>query len=165
MDPAGQARPVERLMTIGVTTHDAPDEALRKRMLVLSAIVISGLSVVWVVTYWLLGLYVAALIPFTYQVVSIANLAVFARTKRYRVFRATELGLSLVLPFALQLSLGGFYTSSAVILWSFTAPLGALLFAGRRSAMRWFIAFVVVIVAARCSTRSSRIEATRSLNG
>ena len=71
----------------------------------------------------------------------------FARTKRYRLFRTSELGLSLILPFALQVSLGGFLTSSAVVLWSFTAPLGALLFSGRRSAIRWFAAFVVVIVA------------------
>jgi guanylate cyclase len=34
------------------------------------------------------------------------------------------------------------------VLWSFTAPLGALLFSGRRSAFRWFAAFVVVIVVA-----------------
>jgi adenylate cyclase len=80
-------------------------------------------------------------------VVSVINLAVFARTKRYRLFRTSELGLSLVLPFALQLSLGGFLTSSAVVLWSFTARLGALLFSGRRSAIRWFAAFIVMIVA------------------
>jgi adenylate cyclase len=146
--PTGRTTVLARLMAVGAIPDDTHDEALRKRVLVLSASVISALSVVWVVTYAWLGLYVSALIPFSYQVVSIVNLAVFARTKRYRLFRATALALSLLLPFALQLSLGGFYTSSAVILWSFTAPLGALLFVGRRSAVRWFIAFVVVIVAA-----------------
>jgi adenylate cyclase len=70
---------------------------------------------------------------------------VFAKTKRYRFFRASELGLSLLLPFVLQLSLGGFVPSSGVVLWSFTAPLGALLFSGRRAAIRWFIAFLALI--------------------
>jgi adenylate cyclase len=143
-----RATVLARLMAVGSIPEDTQDEALRKQVLVLSASVISGLSVVWVVTYALLGLYLPALIPFSYQVVSVCNLAVFSRTKRYRLFRATQLVLSLLLPFTLQLSLGGFYTSSAVILWSFTAPLGALLVVGRRSAVRWFVAFVVVIVAA-----------------
>jgi len=124
---------------------DSREEALRKEVLVLAAVVITTLAVVWVATYWALGLYLSAAIPFAYQVVSISNLALLARTKRYRFFRACELTLSLVLPFVLQLSLGGFVASSGVVLWSFTAPLGALLFAGREAAGRWFVAFLGVI--------------------
>ena len=45
----------------------------------------------------------------------------------------------------MQFTLGGFVASSGVVLWSFTAPLGALLFSGRRAAARWFWAFVVVM--------------------
>ena len=85
----------------------------------------------WVGTYWALGLYTSAAIPFAYQAVCVANLAVFAKTKRYRVFRTSQLALGLVLPFLLQLSLGGFLASSGIVLWSFTAPLGALLFSSR----------------------------------
>jgi adenylate cyclase len=127
-----------------VLPSDTRDEALRKETLVLSASLITALATVWVVTYSILGLYVAAAIPFTYQVASIINLVFFAKTKRYRVFRACELGLSLLLPFVLQLSLGGFVPSSGIVLWSFTAPLGALLFSGRREAIRWFGAFLVL---------------------
>jgi adenylate cyclase len=136
-----------RLARIGVLPTDDDDEALRKETLVLAASLITVLAVAWVVTYWTLGLYLAAAIPLAYQVTSIVNLLVFARTKRYRVFRACELGLSLVLPFLLQLSLGGFVPSSGVVLWSFTAPLGALLFAGRREAIRWGVAFLALVAA------------------
>ncbi|MDP9343916.1 MAG: adenylate/guanylate cyclase domain-containing protein [Actinomycetota bacterium] len=124
---------------------DSREEALRKETLVLSAAVITALAVVWVGTYWALGLYLSAIIPFAYQVVSVVNLVVLARTKRYRFFRASELALSLMLPFLLQLSLGGFVASSGVVLWSFTAPLGALLFSGRKEAARWFAAFLAVV--------------------
>src|SRR6266542_1800216 len=113
--------------------------------LVLAALVITSLAVAWVVAYSLLGLYLSAAIPLAYQIVSIINLILFAKTRRYKVFRACELGLSLVLPFALQLSLGGFVPSRGVILWSFTAPLGALLFSSRRAAVRWFVAFLVLV--------------------
>jgi class 3 adenylate cyclase len=135
-----------RLAKIGSMPGDSPDEALRKETLVLSASVITALAFAWVVTYWLLGLHLPAVIPFTYQVISIVNLVVFARTKRYRFFRACALGLSLLLPFFLQLSLGGFVPSSGVVLWSFTAPVGALLFAGRKQASRWFGGFVAVLM-------------------
>src|SRR5438034_8225744 len=113
---------VGRLARIGASSEDSREEALRKETLVLSSSVITGLAVVWVVSYSVLGLYLAAVIPFVYQVSSVVNLILFARTKRYRFFRASELGLSLALPFALQLSLGGFVPSSGVVLWSFTAP-------------------------------------------
>jgi adenylate cyclase len=139
---------VERLARIGNLPGDSPDEALKKETLVLAASTITALSVVWVVTYRWFGLYVAAAIPFAYQVVSIVNLAFFAKTKRYRFFRRSELSLSLALPFFLQLSLGGFMASSGVVLWSFTAPLGALLFADRREATGWFAAFIAVVAAA-----------------
>jgi len=112
---------------------------------VLFASCITLLSFIWVGTYWALGLYVSAAIPFAYQAVSAANLAVFAKTKRYRFFRTCQLALGLVLPFVLQLSLGGFLPSSGVVLWSFTAPLGALLFSSRTDATRWFAAFLGVI--------------------
>ena len=107
---------LKRLARIGVLPTDARDEALRKETLVLAAAVITGLSVVWVGTYWALGLYLSAAIPFVYQIVSVVNLWLFARTKRYRFFRACELALSLILPLAVQLTLGGFVASSGVVL-------------------------------------------------
>jgi adenylate cyclase len=133
------------LARIGASPEDGREEALRKETLVLAAVLITALAVAWVVAYAALGLYVSAAIPLAYQIVSVINLVVFAKTRRYRFFRACELGLSLLLPFALQLSLGGFLPSSGVVLWSFTAPLGALLFSGRREAARWFVAFLILV--------------------
>jgi class 3 adenylate cyclase len=99
------------------------------------------LAFVWVGTYWLLGLWLSAAIPFAYQLASATSIYTFARTRRYRLFRASQLWMSLLLPFALQWSLGGFANSSAVSLWAFTCPVGALLFVGARQAVPWFIGF------------------------
>ena len=136
---------IDRFARIGVLPTDTRDESLRKETLVLAATFITLLSFVWVITYSALGLYASAAIPFAYQIVSVANLILLAKTKRYRFFRACSLGLSLFLPFVLQLSLGGFIASSGVVLWSFTSPLGALLFSGRHAAARWFAGFVAII--------------------
>jgi class 3 adenylate cyclase len=88
---------------------------------------------------------VAAAIPFAYQVASAVSIYTFARTRRYRLFRSSQLWMSLLLPFALQWSLGGFATSSAVALWAVTCPLGALLFVGARQSVPWFGAFVGLV--------------------
>jgi len=104
------------------------------------------LAAVWVVTYWILGHGVAAAIPAAYEVVSLAALAWFLKTKRYRFFRTSQLSLMLLLPFLLQWSLGGFVSSSAVMVWAFVAPMGALAFAGTRQAVPWFAAFALLTV-------------------
>src|SRR5690606_8881130 len=53
-----------------------------------------------------------------------------------------------LLPAALQLALGGFVASSAVIIWSFAAPLGALMVGPTETAWRWFVAFAGLLVVA-----------------
>ena len=104
------------LTRIGADPADPPDIALQKRALVLASIGEGTMSTIWVVSYWAMGLPLSAAIPFFYQLITAANLIAFARTKQYRVFRGCEHTLGLLLPFALQLSLGGFLPSSGVIL-------------------------------------------------
>jgi len=118
---------------------------VRKEVLTLSSSLMASLAFVWVGTYAALGLWLPAAIPFGYQLASAASIYAFARTSRFRLFRGSQLCMSLMLPFALQWSLGGFENSSAVSLWAFTSPLGALLFAGARQAFPWFIAFVALL--------------------
>ena len=107
----------------------------------------TALSTVWVTLYFVKGLTPSALIPLAYQVISLTSVLLFLRTKRFRLFRTSQLFMTLLLPAALQWSLGGFVPSSGVILWSFTAPLGALLFAGTKEAVPWFVAFVAITLA------------------
>ena len=137
---------VRRLATIGVAPSDSEEARVRKTTLTLSALLMTALAVIWVGTYAALGLWLSAAIPFAYQLVSVASIAWFARTKRYRVFRASQLGLMLVLPFLLQWTLGGFAPSSGVALWALTAPLGALVFTDAHRALPWFGAFAGLVV-------------------
>jgi adenylate cyclase len=136
---------LRRLADLGVLPSDSEEVRLRKSVLMLSSALMATLSFAWVGTYAVLGLWVSAAIPFAYQVASAASVYTFARTRRYRLFRASQLWMSLLLPFALQWSLGGFANSSAVALWGFTCPIGALLFVGARQAVPWFIAFGALV--------------------
>ena len=133
------------LARVGVLPSDPDELRVRKEVLTLSSALMGGLACVWVATYAALGLWLSAAIPFAYMVATFTGIYAFARTRRYRLFRRTQLWMSLLLPFALQWSLGGFENSSAVALWAFMSPLGALLFVGGRPAVPWFVAFACLV--------------------
>jgi adenylate cyclase len=132
-------------VNIGALPSDSPELRARKSVLVLSATLMAILSFAWVGTYAVLGEWVQAAIPFAYQLASAASIYAFARTRRYVLFRESQLVMSLLLPFVLQWSLGGFQNSSAVCLWAITSPMGALLFVGARQAVPWFVAFAGLV--------------------
>jgi len=144
--PGWRGRIVRLTTAIASLPSDSQDERLRKSTLVLTSILITVFSCIWVAIYAALGFWLAALIPLCYQVASLAGLARFARTKRYSVYRATQITLMLLLPFLLQWSLGGFVESGSVALWAFFAPLAALVFYGPREAIPWFCAFLALVV-------------------
>ncbi|MGZ8514422.1 MAG: adenylate/guanylate cyclase domain-containing protein [Candidatus Limnocylindrales bacterium] len=139
-------RLVERLASAGVAASDSEEIRVQKVTLTLAAVTVTLLAVIWVATYLALGLPEPAAIPFTYQLVSIASLAAFARTKDYRFFRFSQLLLIVLLPFLLQWSLGGYVASSAVSLWALEGAFGALFFYNARQAIPWFALFVALTV-------------------
>ncbi len=139
-------RPLLRpLAEVGALPSDSEELRLRKAVLVMSSTLMTCLAFIWVGTFAALGLWVSAAIPFAYQLTSALGLYRFARTRRYLLFRLSQLWTCLLLPFALQWSLGGFRNSSAVCLWAFASPLGALLFVGTRQAIPWMAAFAVLV--------------------
>lgn len=140
-------RLVERLAFLGVAAGDSDEVRVQKVTLTLAAVTVTVLAVIWVATYLALGLPISAAIPFTYQVVAIASLAVFARTKDYRLFRFSQIVIIFLLPFLLQWSLGGYAASSAVSLWALVGALGSLFFYSAREAIPWFGLFLALTVA------------------
>jgi len=100
----------------------------------------------WGLIYFAYGQTFASLIPLCYAIISLLSLIVFAVTHRYRFFRFSQLFLVLLLPFLLMMAMGGFISSSAVILWSFISPMGALLFDEPRHAPFWFGGFLFLVI-------------------
>lgn len=140
-----RARPVRwvsRLAALGVRPDATDEERLNISTLTLAATLMASMAVVWVATYWSLGLWRSGGIPFGYQLATAVGLVVLGRTKQFRPFCQIQLVMILVLPLLLQASVGGFRRSGAVALWAFMAPLGALLFQGVRRAAAWFVVFV-----------------------
>jgi adenylate cyclase len=139
-------RRLEPLLAIGADPADSSDERFRKRLLVGVALVILPAGFVWGCLYFAVGEPVVALTPWGYVVGSIVSLAIFARTRNFAFLRTAQLLLILIAPALGVVALGSLDESSAVIVWSFLAPLGAVAFDRPSRAWPWFAAFVVTIV-------------------
>jgi adenylate cyclase len=137
---------ISRISRIGADPRDSDTVRLQKGLLVSGAFMFLAAGAVWGGIYMAFGEWLAGSIPLSYALVSLSSVLLFAWTKRYQLFRSSQLTLILLLPFLLMVALGGFINSSAVILWSLISPLGALLFDEPRRAPRWFIAFLGMVV-------------------
>ena len=126
----------------------AEREQLYQDLLITSSTIMALLSLLWGLVYLYTGAVVAGAIPILYAALSFISIGYYALTGRYHLFRFTQLLVTLLFPVALMLVLGGFINSSGVILWSLTSPVGAMLFAGRRQASGWFLAFIVLVIVA-----------------
>ena len=123
-----------RLLTIGADAEDDEDTRLRKVLLLVAALTVGPLSVLWGLLYWLTGAPVLALIPWAYTVISLLGLFVFAATRRYAWFAASQFTPFMTLPFLLMWLLGGPVGGSGVAVWAGLSPVVALLLGHRRLA-------------------------------
>ena len=130
------------------TEGDDHDACRRKVLCTVAVSALAPAGVAWAALYFAFGERWAAVIPLASAPVTVLNVAVFLRTRRFDAFRNFQQALILLLPFALQLALGGFVAGSAVIVWSFISIVLALLFGPPKTAVWWFVAYVVLVVAA-----------------
>ena len=133
------------LGAIGADPSDDEDLRLRKSLLVLIVVLIWPISLVWATLFVLLGSW-TGLLALTYFVVSVASIVLFARTRNTSAFLAIQLVDILISPTISMIPLGGFLGSGAVGLWGLLAPLGALVFRGVRSGVRWYVAFAAAFL-------------------
>lgn len=131
---------------LGADASDSDDLRRNKRYLVaLAMLVFVPVGAIWGLIYFAFSEPVAGTIPLGYSFFSALSVVAFAATRSFKVFRALQLLLILLLPFLLQIALGGFVSGSAVVLWSLLCPFGALVFHDGRNATRWFALFVVLV--------------------
>ena len=133
---------IVRIGDVGSDPSDSEEVSLQKTLLIYFAGSMALMALLWGLLYFYFGETLAGSIPFSYALISLLSLIIFSRTKSFTFFLVSQLVFSLFLPFFLMITLGGFAASGAVVMWSLTSPLGALVLKGRVEAMRWFIAFL-----------------------
>jgi adenylate cyclase len=137
---------VARLASIGADPRDDPETRQSKALLVLISLVILPISLVWGGLYLALGS-IVGVVPLVYAAVLLGAIVVFARTRDANFLLRVNLADICLAPTLSMIPLGGFLASSAVGFWGVLAPLGALVFSGVRSAIRWYVAYVVTFLA------------------
>jgi guanylate cyclase len=136
---------LDRATRIGADPRDDDELRFRKSLLVLVCLLILPIALAWGAIYLALGAQ-AGLIAWLYFLVSAAAIAIFSHTRDTQWLLRVELLALLLAPTISMAFVGGFVASGAVGLWGILAPLGALVFNGARSGVRWFIAFVAVFL-------------------
>src|SRR5688500_9640148 len=136
---------IGRLASIGADPRDDAEARQSKALLVLISLVILPIALVWGGLYLALG-QIVGVVPLVYAAILLGAIVVFARTRDAVFLLRVNLADIVLAPTLSMIPLGGFLASGGVGLWGVLAPLGALVFSGVRSGIRWYVAFVVVFL-------------------
>jgi adenylate cyclase len=134
-----------RLAEVGAEPGDDEETRLQKALLVLIAIIILPIAGTWAVLYLYFGAWTGWL-AVLYAAVSIASILVFARTRDFGLLVNIQLAAIALAPTLSMVPIGGFLPTGGVGLWGIMAPLGALVFQGLGSAIRWFVAWLALFL-------------------
>jgi adenylate cyclase len=142
---ASVRRATTRVSLVGADPRDDEDLRARKALLVLISVLILPVAALWGALYLSFGSPVGV-VPLVYFVVLLGAIVVFSRTRDFeRLLRVGQADI-LLAPTLSMIPLGGFLAAGGVGLWGILAPLGALVFSEVRSAVRWYVAYLVVFL-------------------
>ena len=143
---AASAKLVTLAARVGADPLESGDAALQRLVMVLMAVGVLPLTILWSVVYFAAGAPLAAAAPAVYSVATPINTALFAWTRNLRLYRFIQLLMTLVLPWLVTMSLGGFRNSSAVIIWAALCPLVSLLVEDLRQTVLWIVGFLLLLI-------------------
>jgi class 3 adenylate cyclase len=125
-------------------TLDSQEDKLRSSLLIFACAFMNFAVMFWLAIYWLMGQNYSTSIPLAYQAVSLSSLVYYLKTRNFALFRFIQLSLFLFAPFVMQWSVGSSITSSGVTIWALLAPVGAVVVAGWRESIPWFVAYIIL---------------------
>ncbi|HEX6139140.1 MAG TPA: adenylate/guanylate cyclase domain-containing protein [Candidatus Limnocylindria bacterium] len=140
-------RLLEWVGSIGADPNDDGDTRRRKALLVYLAILIWPISLLWGTVYLAVGAPAGA-VAWTYLVVSVASIGLFARTRNFDLLLRIQLLDITLAPTLSMWPTAGFLASGAVGLWGILGPMGALVFSSVRSSIGWFALFAAAFLGA-----------------
>jgi adenylate cyclase len=139
---------VDRIAALGDEPDDDGDLRVRKHALAITVLGLIPAAVLWTIIGLLIdrplltagSAYFAVAMPIT--------LVLLGRTKAFMPIVRILLISGLAYVVLGHLALGGMATGGASLIWGLVAPVSAVLYFDRSSSVRWFGAFVVLVIAA-----------------
>jgi adenylate cyclase len=138
------ARWAQRAINLAAKPGDRDEDRLASGLFLLVTASAALAGLLWAIAYALLGRPLSAADPGAFAVVATVIGIRLVRSHELGRLRELLLLLILLLPAILQASLGGYVKGSAVILWSFFAPLSAMVLFEPRAGWGWLAGFLAV---------------------
>lgn len=137
---------IERIGDLGVEEKDDDLLKNKKRFLMYQSILMSFGGVLWGVICLTIDKPFQSIIPFGYIILTSINVFLFLRFRRFFLAHSFQTFISLLLPFFLQWSLGGFYESGGVGIWALLALASSLSYTNKNNSLLWLLAFLVLSI-------------------
>lgn len=134
------------LLTIGDKESDTEEEKRQHGFLIYMGLLMSSGGLMWSTLCVVNGLYLPAMVPYTYIFVTILNFMYLYKTKNFVVTQNIQILMSLMLPFFFQFLLGGFVASGGNVLWSVLAVFGSFTLRDKKMSIVWLILFVLLMI-------------------
>ena len=117
----------------------------RKLILLYLGIFMSAGGLFWGALLWPLGVGELSIIPFSYIVITAVNFILLRYLSNVNLSVFIQLFISLLLPFALQWGLGGFFASGVMMLWAILGLMGAIILTPSRQSSYWLMFFLMLL--------------------
>jgi len=135
------------LLTIADTPSSTEAEIRQHGFLIYMGLLMGTGGLLWGTLCLYHEIYIAAMVPYTYIMITILNFTYLYFTKNFQVSQNIQITISLLLPFFFQFFLGGFISSGGNVLWSVIAVFGSFTIGDKRKSLFWlFLFFLLMIV-------------------
>jgi guanylate cyclase len=137
---------IKAVASLGFKPNDPDNIKQGKRIIVGSSLASGSAALVWGLIYFINGEKIGGAIPLLGGMFFFLYLPVFVRTGNINQLKFITFLIWLIVPSSAMWFLGGFYSSSVMIIWSLIAVILALMTSTLKDASRWFFAYLLILV-------------------
>ena len=134
------------LLTIADTSSNTETEKRQHSFLIYMGLLMSTGGLLWGTLCLYHDIYIAAIVPYMYILITILNFTYLYFTKNFQTSQNIQIIISLLLPFFFQFFLGGFIASGGNVLWSVIAVFGSFTIGDKRKSLLWLFLFFALMV-------------------
>lgn len=134
------------LLTIADTLHDTDAQKRQHSFLIYMGLLMSTGGLLWGAICLYHDIYIAAMVPYAYILITLMNFTYLYITKNFKVSQNIQIIISLLLPFFFQFFLGGFIASGGNVLWSVIAVFGSFTLGDKRKSLVWLFLFIALMI-------------------
>jgi len=134
------------LLSIADTPSNTETEKRQHSFLIYMGLLMCTGGILWGTLCLYHDIYIAAIVPYTYILITILNFTYLYFTKNFQTSQNIQIIISLLLPFFFQFFLGGFIASGGNVLWSVIAVFGSFTIGNKRKSLLWLFLFFALMV-------------------